>query len=175
VLRLNYRGGRRIRWFIVANLRAGFARFAECKLRSLPLSIVIPRGTHLKPGAARNNAYLVVELPVLSGVLLPLLFVSFDFDFDFESDLLEFDRPCEFDCPELESGVLGDVDVPGELVPGVEELPGVVELPGLVEVPGCVEPGVVPPACANSSEPPRKAPTAGVSNNATFLRIMVSL
>jgi hypothetical protein len=112
----------------------------------------------------------VVEVPVLSEVLLPLSFESFDLDFwfDFLSDLSDvvpgvLDIPGVVVLPELVPGV---VDVPGVLVPGVVDEPGVVVLG--VEEPG--ELGVpAPPACANKSEPPRKTPTAGVSSNANFL------
>ena len=121
-----------------------------------------------KTGAARNNAYLL-GVEVLSEVVLPLSFESFDLDFwfDFLSDLSEvpgaLDTPDVVELPEL---VLGVVDVPGVLVPGVVDEPGVVVLG--VEEPG--ELGVpAPPACANKSEPPRKTPTAGVSSNANFL------
>jgi hypothetical protein len=119
----------------------------------------------------------VVEVPVLSEVLFPLSFESFDLDFwfDFLSDLSDdvpgvLDIPFEF--------VLGAVVCPGvDDVPGVL-LPGVLVEPGAVVVPGAVEPGAgvpAPPACANKSEPPRKTPTAGVSSNANFLFMLVSL
>jgi hypothetical protein len=111
---------------------------------------------------------------VLSEVLFPLSFESFDFFwFDFLSDLS--DVPVELDIPlELVLGAVvcpGVVDVPGVLVPGVDGELGLVVLgdgePGVAGVPA-------PPACANKSEPPRKTPTAGVSSNANFLFMLFS-
>ena len=116
----------------------------------------------------------VVEVPVLSEVLFPLSLESFDLDFWFAFLSELSDDPDVLDIP-LEF-VLGAV-----VCPGVDDVPGVLGVlvePGAVVVLGDVEPGAgvpAPPACANKSEPPRKTPTAGVSTNANFLFMLVSL
>ena len=144
-----------------------FRNHSQQLFRATPLS---------KPGAARNDAYLpVVEVPVLSDVVFDLD-LSLDFLLDLSDDPGVLDIPGEVALPEFVSGAVelpGVVDVP----PGVL-VPGVVVEPGVVVVLGGVEPGAgvpAPPACANKSEPPRKTPTAGVSSNANFLFMLVSL
>ena len=135
---------------------------------------------------------MVVEVPVSPGVVFPPRVVLFDFDLDFLSDLSEvpgvFAVPAPGARPEFISGGVAGVLVPGVLVVGLVVVPGMLgELvpgepglaPGVVVVPGVEVLGVAgvpaPPACPNSSDPPRKIPTAGVSNIASFLCIVVSL
>jgi hypothetical protein len=137
-------------------------------------------------GAARNllKRYFVVEVPVSPDVVFASGVVVFDFDLDFLSDLSEvpgvFAVPAPGARPEFISGGVAGVGVAGVLVPGLAVVPGEPGLaPGVVVVPGVEVLGVAgvpaPPACPNSSDPPRKIPTAGVSNTASFLRIMISL